>query len=112
MNALYIMCLVLNTGIYLVLLGHNFKKHKKYLDKIREDSVRLVRIIDLNEQYSMLQGLHDIQELQPNVSQGDTAMMNLINEYIEKTARQLRYLEKKELSAKEVKQITHSTNDK
>ena len=95
MTIIYLLCLVLNAGIYMLLLGHNYGKHKKYLDDIREGSVRLIRHIDLNEQYEMLITLHELQSEQPNISRSDTAMMNLLNEYIEKTSRQLRYMENK-----------------
>lgn len=95
MSILYLLCLVLNAGIYITLLGYSYKKHKKYLDGIREDSVKLVRHIDLVETYKILTSLHELQSEQPNISRSDTSMMTLLNEYIEKTARQLRYLDNK-----------------
>lgn len=73
----------------------NYNQWKNDWNEIREKSVRLVRHIDLTEQYGMLLELHEIQEDYPNVSRHDTAMMNTINYYIENTARQLRYLDNK-----------------
>ena len=99
---IYFLGLIFITIIYQILINSLKKDYKKYMEdweKIRQANIKLVRRIDLTEQYGMLLELHEIQENYPNVSRHDTTMMNTINEYIEKTARQLRYLDNKNESS-------------
>lgn len=100
---LYIVCFLFSTSMYLLASNSQEKKYKRELNYIRENSVKLVRIIDLKEQFKILTELHELQEAQPNVSRNDMAMMNIINENIEKTAQQLRYLENKNEPSKSTK---------
>lgn len=92
---LYIVCFLFSSSMYILASNSQKKKYKKGLDYIREHSVRLIRVIDLKEQFEILTELHELQQEQPNVSRSDMAMMNIINENIQKTAQQLRYLENK-----------------
>lgn len=91
----YVLIIYMVYDMYYKKTKKDYQNWKKDLEEIKNDSVRLVRHIDLTEQYGILLELHEIQEDYPNVSRHDTAMMNTINYYMENTARQLRYLDNK-----------------
>ena len=95
---LFIICWLISTTMYLIASHKQSKRYSKWKEtwyEISGDNLKRIRLIDLEEQYRILMELHEIQEIYPNVSRHDTAMMNTINDYIEKTARQMRYLESK-----------------
>lgn len=85
---IYFLAWCFSTVCYLLAIKDIKKKYNKRL----EERTSLLRKVDLWEQHQQLLYLKDIQESQPNVSKGDTEMMNMINYYIENTASELRNL--------------------